>query len=108
MIVLKIIKMKYFPQLSLKQLFNDRTIATFLLVLFCILFVPIEQSGISTVKVVVMALCPLIFILKNFKSSAIGNGILVSRLFFIVVQRRDTFLHPWLFSHVLDNVHYIL
>jgi len=25
MIVLKIIKMKYFPQLSLKQLFNDRT-----------------------------------------------------------------------------------
>ena len=77
MIVLKIIKMKYFPQLSLKQLFNDRTIATFLLVLFCILFVPIEQSGISTVKVVVMALCPLIFILKKpyiSKALLLGMG----------------------------------
>ena len=106
MIVLKIIKMKYFPQLSLKQLFNDRTIATFLLVLFCILFVPIEQSGISTVKVVVMALCPLIFILKKpyiSKAQLLGMG-----YWLVVVQRRDTFLHPWLFSHVLDNVHYIL
>lgn len=68
--------MKYFPYLSLSLFFNDRTIATFLLVLFCILFVPIERSGISMVKVAVMALCPLIFILKKpYISKALLLGI---------------------------------
>lgn len=56
--------MNLFPRLSLRLFFNDRTIATFLLVLFCILFVPIEQGGISLLKVGVMALCPLVFLLK--------------------------------------------
>lgn len=60
-----IIKMNHFPRLSLRLFFNDRTIATFLLVLFCVFFVPIEQhGGISPLKVGVMALCPLIFLLK--------------------------------------------
>lgn len=54
-----------FPRLSLRLFFNDRTIATFLLVLFCILFVPLEQGGISPIKVGVMAICPLIFLLKK-------------------------------------------
>lgn len=57
--------MNLFPRLSLRLFFNDRTVATFLLVLFCILFVPIEQGGISPLKVGIMALCPLIFLLKT-------------------------------------------
>ena len=103
--------MKIFPKLSLKLFFNDRTIATFLAVLFCILFVPIEQSAISTVKVAVMALCPLIFILKKpyiSKALLLGMGYWLVVYFFVVVQRRDAFLYPWLFSHVFDDVHYIL
>lgn len=52
------------PYISVNSIFTDRNIATFLLVLFCILFVPIEQGGISPVKVTVMALCPLIYLLK--------------------------------------------
>lgn len=56
--------MNLFPRLSLRLFFNNRTIATFLLVLFCILFVPIEQGGISPLKIGVMALCPLVFLMK--------------------------------------------
>ena len=95
MIVLKIIKMKYFPQLSLKQLFNDSTIATFLLVLFCILFVPIEQSGISMVKVAAMALCPLIFVLKK---PYISKALLLGMGYWLVIYFLSLFKGEMRFS----------
>lgn len=95
MIVLKIIKMKYFPQLSLKQVFNDSTIATFLLVLFCILFVPIEQSGISTVKVAAMALCPLIFVLKK---PYISKALLLGMGYWLVIYFLSLFKGEMRFS----------
>lgn len=53
------------PQLSLRQFIADRNIATFLLVLFNILFLPIEQDAFSFVKIGTMALCPLIWLLNK-------------------------------------------
>lgn len=48
----------------LHTLFYNRTIATFVVVLFCIRFTPIEGYGISTLKVGVMALMPLLILFK--------------------------------------------
>ena len=87
--------MKYFPYLSLRVLFNDRTIATFLLVLFCILFIPIERSGISTVKVAVMALCPLIFILKK---PYISKALLLRMGYWLVIYFLSLFKGEMRFS----------
>ncbi len=87
--------MKYFPYLSLRVLFNDRTIATFLLVLFCILFIPIERSGISTVKVAVMALCPLIFILKK---PYISKALLLGMGYWLVIYFLSLFKGEMRFS----------
>ncbi len=87
--------MKIFPKLSLKLFFNDRTIATFLAVLFCILFVPIEQSAISTVKVAVMALCPLIFILKK---PYISKALLLGMGYWLVVYFLSLFKGEMRFS----------
>lgn len=87
--------MKYFPYLSLRVLFNDCTIATFLLVLFCILFIPIERSGISTVKVAVMALCPLIFILKK---PYISKALLLGMGYWLVIYFLSLFKGEMRFS----------
>ena len=50
---------------SIRYLFNDKVLATLMLVLFNILFIPIEQGGFSPVKIGFMGLCPLIFFAKK-------------------------------------------
>lgn len=68
--------MFHIPRFSLRWLLEDKHIAVFLLVLFNVLFVPIERGGISNVKVAVMGLCPFVFILnKPVVSRAVIWGI---------------------------------
>ena len=64
------------PHLLLRQFISDKNIATFLLVLFNILFLPIERDAFSLVKIGMMALCPLIWILNNpFVTKALLYGL---------------------------------
>ena len=50
---------------SWRVIYSDKFLATFTLVLFNILFVPIEQGAFSVVKIGFMGICPLIFIAKK-------------------------------------------
>ena len=54
-----------FNVLKINVLFSDKVLATTMLVLFNIMFVPIEQGPFSPVKIGFMAICPLIFIAKK-------------------------------------------
>lgn len=52
--------------------YNLRNFAIFLIVLFNIQYIPLEsRSGVSMVKVAVMAICPIVFFLKTFKLTKI-------------------------------------
>ena len=62
-------------------LFADKVLATTMLVLFNILFVPIEQSGFSPVKIAFMGICPLIFIAKK---PIITKALILAALYWIV------------------------
>lgn len=46
-------------------IYEDKVLATIMLVLFNIMFVPIEQGPFSPVKIGFMGICPLIFIAKK-------------------------------------------
>ena len=50
---------------KIKFIYEDKVLATIMLVLFNIMFVPIEQGPFSPVKITLMGLCPLIFIAKK-------------------------------------------
>ena len=50
---------------KIKFIYEDKVLATIMLVLFNIMFVPIEQGSFSPVKITFMGLCPLIFIAKK-------------------------------------------
>jgi hypothetical protein len=50
---------------AMLKFLSNRNIATFYLVLFCIQFVPLEGYGVSTIKVGVMCIAPLIMLLKT-------------------------------------------
>ena len=50
---------------KIKFIYEDKVLATIMLVLFNIMFVPIEQGPFSPVKITLMWLCPLIFIAKK-------------------------------------------
>ena len=50
---------------KIKFIYEDKVLATIMLVLFNIMFVPIEQVPFSPVKITLMGLCPLIFIAKK-------------------------------------------
>ena len=50
---------------KIKFIYEDKVLATIMLVLFNIMFVPIEQGPFSPVKIGFMGLCPLIFIAKK-------------------------------------------
>ena len=54
-----------FNVLKINVLFSDKVLATTMLVLFNIMFVPIEQGPFSPVKIAFMGICPLIFIAKK-------------------------------------------
>ena len=54
-----------FNILKINVLFADKVLATTMLVLFNIMFVPIEQGPFSPVKIAFMGICPLIFIAKK-------------------------------------------
>ena len=54
-----------FNVLKINVLFADKVLATTMLVLFNIMFVPIEQGPFSPVKIAFMGICPLIFIAKK-------------------------------------------
>ncbi len=65
------------PKISLHRLFSNSTLAAFLLIMLCVQIVPFEGHEISAVKVAVMALTPLLFILKApYISKALLWGIL--------------------------------
>ena len=50
---------------KIKFIYEDKVLATIMLVLFNIMFVPIEQGPFSPVKITLMGICPLIFIAKK-------------------------------------------
>ena len=50
---------------KIKFIYEDKVLATIMLVLFNIMFVPIEQGPFSPVKITLMGLCPLIYIAKK-------------------------------------------
>ena len=52
-------------KIALKDIFSDRVFATLLMVMLCVQIVPIEGDGVSNLKVALMALTPIIFILKT-------------------------------------------
>ena len=54
-----------FNVLKINVLFSDKVLAKTMLVLFNIMFVPIEQGPFSPVKIACMGICPLIFIAKK-------------------------------------------
>ena len=51
--------------IALKDILSDRVFATLLMVMLCVQIVPIEGEGVSNLKVALMALTPIIFILKT-------------------------------------------
>ncbi|UBD69677.1 hypothetical protein NXV86_26625 [Bacteroides sp. BFG-257] len=62
--------LKYISLLFSAQSYTLRNFTTFLLLLFCIQYIPIEsRAGVSWLKVAVMAICPFIFLLKTAKIS---------------------------------------
>ena len=67
--------------LKIRILFADKVLATTMLVLFNILFVPIEGSGFSIVKIAFMGLCPLIFIAKK---PIITKALILAALYWMV------------------------
>ena len=70
-----------FPSFSWRFVFSDKFIATFTLVLFNILFLPIEQGAFSPVKIAFMGLCPLIFFAKR---AIITHAFMLGSLYWIV------------------------
>lgn len=62
-------------------LFADKVLATTMLVLFNILFVPIERSGFSPVKIAFMGICPLLFIAKK---PIITKALILAALYWMV------------------------
>ena len=50
---------------KIKFIYEDKVLTTIMLVLFNIMFVPIEQGPFSPVKIGFMGICPLIFIAKK-------------------------------------------
>ena len=50
---------------KIKFIYENKVLATIMLVLFNIMFVPLEQGPFSPVKITLMGLCPLIFIAKK-------------------------------------------
>ena len=50
---------------KIKFIYEDKVLATIMLVLFNIMLVPLEQGPFSPVKITLMGLCPLIFIAKK-------------------------------------------
>lgn len=67
--------------LKIRILFADKVLATTMLVLFNILFFPIEQGPFSPVKIAFMGLCPLIFIAKK---PIITKALILAALYWIV------------------------
>lgn len=52
--------------ISLFKYITQRNIAAFLLVLFCIQYIPLEsRDGVSYLKLLVSMLCPFVIILKS-------------------------------------------
>ena len=70
-----------FPHIPWRIIFSDKFIATFTLVLFNILFVPIEQGAFSVVKIGFMGFCPLIFFAKK---PIVTKAFILGALYWIV------------------------
>ena len=70
-----------FPHIPWRIIFSDKFIATFTLVLFNILFVPIEQGAFSGVKIGFMGICPLIFFAKK---PIVTKAFMLGALYWIV------------------------
>ena len=67
--------------LKIRILFADKVLATTMLVLFNIMFVPIEQGPFSPVKIVFMGICPLIFVAKK---PIITKALILAALYWMV------------------------
>ena len=66
---------------KIKFIYEDKVLATIMLVLFNIMFVPIEQGPFSPVKITLMGLCPLIFIAKK---PIVTKALVLSAIYWVV------------------------
>ncbi len=65
------------PKISMQQIWSARFFASLLMVMLCIQFVPLEGYGISPIKVGLMALSPLLLLIKvPYISKAMIYGLL--------------------------------
>ena len=87
----------HIPLFSLSQIFSNRTFATLYLVIMCIQIVPIEGYGISPLKVALMALAPLVFILKI---PHISKALLLGALYWAVCYFSAAFNGDMRFSTI--------
>lgn len=69
-----------YTDFSWRAIYSDKFLATFTLVLFNILFVPIEQGAFSVVKIGFMGICPLIFFAKK---PIITNALIFGALYWM-------------------------
>ena len=69
-----------YTDFSWRVIYSDKFLATFTLVLFNILFVPIEQGAFSVVKIGFMGICPLIFFAKK---PIITNALIFGALYWM-------------------------
>lgn len=91
------------PQLTIRQITNTRFLAILYLVAMCVQIVFIEGPGVSLVKVALMALTPLIFLLK---CPYMSKALIWALLFWMVcyfccfLSGKDTFFFGRLFRDV--------
>lgn len=85
------------PHLSLYSFFTNSAIATSLLILFNILYLPIEREAISMVKVAVMGICPLVFILKR---PIVSKALLLGISYWLLVYFLSAFKGEMRFSTI--------
>lgn len=85
------------PHLSLHFIFTNCVLATFLLVLFNILYLPLEREAISIVKVAVMGVCPLVFVLKG---PIVSKALLLGISYWLLVYFLSAFKGEMRFSTI--------
>lgn len=85
------------PHLSLYSIFTNSAIVTCLLVLFNILYLPLERDAISIVKVMVMGVCPLVFILKG---PIVSKALLLGISYWLLVYFLSAFKGEMRFSTI--------
>ena len=85
------------PSISLRVLFNTRVMASVYLIIMCVQIVAIEGYGVSPLKVGLMALAPLVFLLKT---PYISKALLLGALYWLICYFSATFNGDMRFSTI--------